>query len=138
MRLISLDMGSLVAGAKYRGEFEERIKAVLKEVADAQGQASACWLVLAGWCVLLAACTRAWAAYRGPTGTRAWEGLGWVGGEALLGEYPKATERSPCSAVMCRSFSLLMRSTLCWERARRRAPWTQVGGQGHGAGWAGL
>lgn len=39
VRLISLDMGSLVAGAKYRGEFEERIKAVLKEVADARGQA---------------------------------------------------------------------------------------------------
>ncbi|KAL4457526.1 hypothetical protein ABPG75_012391 [Micractinium tetrahymenae] len=38
VRIISLDMGSLVAGAKYRGEFEERIKAVLKEVADAQGQ----------------------------------------------------------------------------------------------------
>ena len=37
IRLISLDMGSLVAGAKYRGEFEERIKAVLKEVQDAQG-----------------------------------------------------------------------------------------------------
>lgn len=37
-RLISLDMGSLVAGAKYRGEFEERIKAVLKEVKDAAGQ----------------------------------------------------------------------------------------------------
>ena len=33
--LISLDMGSLVAGSKYRGEFEERIKAVLKEVHDA-------------------------------------------------------------------------------------------------------
>ena len=31
-------MGALVAGAKYRGEFEERLKAVLKEVADAQGQ----------------------------------------------------------------------------------------------------
>jgi len=38
IRLISLDMGSLVAGAKYRGEFEERIKSVLKEVQDAQGQ----------------------------------------------------------------------------------------------------
>lgn len=37
VRLISLDMGSLVAGAKYRGEFEERIKAVLKEVKDAAG-----------------------------------------------------------------------------------------------------
>ena len=35
-RLIALDMGALVAGAKYRGEFEERLKAVLKEVADAQ------------------------------------------------------------------------------------------------------
>jgi ATP-dependent Clp protease ATP-binding subunit ClpB len=37
-RLIMLDMGSLVAGAKYRGEFEERLKAVLKEVQTAQGE----------------------------------------------------------------------------------------------------
>ena len=37
-RIVALDMGSLVAGAKYRGEFEERLKAVLKEVTDAQGQ----------------------------------------------------------------------------------------------------
>jgi ATP-dependent Clp protease ATP-binding subunit ClpB len=37
-RLIQLDMGALVAGAKYRGEFEERLKAVLKEITDAQGQ----------------------------------------------------------------------------------------------------
>ncbi|KAJ7563837.1 hypothetical protein O6H91_03G127900 [Diphasiastrum complanatum] len=38
VRLIALDMGALVAGAKYRGEFEERLKAVLKEVDDAQGK----------------------------------------------------------------------------------------------------
>ena len=36
-RLVSLDMGALVAGAKYRGEFEDRLKAVLKEVETAQG-----------------------------------------------------------------------------------------------------
>ncbi|CAN1325317.1 Chaperone protein ClpB4, mitochondrial [Linum perenne] len=37
-KLISLDMGSLVAGAKYRGDFEERLKAVLKEVTSSNGQ----------------------------------------------------------------------------------------------------
>jgi ATP-dependent Clp protease ATP-binding subunit ClpB len=37
-QLIQLDMGSLIAGAKYRGEFEERLKAVLKEITDAQGE----------------------------------------------------------------------------------------------------
>ena len=37
-KLLALDMGALVAGAKYRGEFEERLKAVLSEVQDSAGE----------------------------------------------------------------------------------------------------
>src|SRR6185503_10478404 len=37
-RLVQLDMGALIAGAKYRGEFEERLKAVLKEITESQGE----------------------------------------------------------------------------------------------------
>ncbi len=37
-RVVSLDIGSMVAGSKYRGEFEERFKAVLKEIADSEGE----------------------------------------------------------------------------------------------------
>ncbi|MCZ4263334.1 AAA family ATPase, partial [Limimaricola sp. G21655-S1] len=37
-RLLALDMGALIAGAKYRGEFEERLKGILNEVTDAAGE----------------------------------------------------------------------------------------------------
>ena len=37
-RILALDMGALIAGAKYRGEFEDRLKAVVKEVADSRGR----------------------------------------------------------------------------------------------------
>jgi len=37
-RIVSLDMGALIAGAKYRGEFEDRLKAVIKEVVDSKGE----------------------------------------------------------------------------------------------------
>jgi ATP-dependent Clp protease ATP-binding subunit ClpB len=37
-RIVALDLGALVAGAKYRGEFEDRLKAVIKEVTDAEGE----------------------------------------------------------------------------------------------------
>jgi ATP-dependent Clp protease ATP-binding subunit ClpB len=37
-RIIAMDIGAMVAGAKYRGEFEDRLKAFLKEVTDAQSQ----------------------------------------------------------------------------------------------------
>jgi ATP-dependent Clp protease ATP-binding subunit ClpB len=37
-RIVAIDLGSMVAGAKYRGEFEERLKAVLREIADAEGE----------------------------------------------------------------------------------------------------
>ena len=37
-RVVSLDLGSMVAGAKYRGEFEDRLKAILKEISDANGE----------------------------------------------------------------------------------------------------
>src|ERR687889_657032 len=37
-RLLSLDLGAMLAGAKYRGEFEERLKAVLEEIRSSEGQ----------------------------------------------------------------------------------------------------
>ncbi|HAS11337.1 MAG TPA: ATP-dependent chaperone ClpB, partial [Acidimicrobiaceae bacterium] len=37
-KVVSLDVSAMVAGAKYRGEFEERLKAVLKEITDSEGQ----------------------------------------------------------------------------------------------------
>ena len=38
LQLISLDMGALIAGAKYRGKFEDMLKVVLKEVTDSDGE----------------------------------------------------------------------------------------------------
>jgi ATP-dependent Clp protease ATP-binding subunit ClpB len=41
----SLDMGALIAGAKYKGEFEERLKAVIKEVIQSDGEIMCCLLM---------------------------------------------------------------------------------------------
>ena len=49
-RLVGLDLGAMVAGAKYRGEFEDRLKAVLREIAEASGR----------WSSSLMSCTRWW------------------------------------------------------------------------------
>ena len=53
LRLVALDLGALIAGAKFRGQFEERLRAVLKEVRDADAVPGA-----AGWCCLSTSCTR--------------------------------------------------------------------------------
>jgi ATP-dependent Clp protease ATP-binding subunit ClpA len=65
-RLISLDLGALVAGASYRGEFEERLKAVLKEVEAAQGSVllfidEIHQVSMNGTCVCMCVCDCAWA-----------------------------------------------------------------------------
>lgn len=52
-RLIELDMGSLIAGAKYRGEFEERLKSILDEVKNRMDKSSYLSMKFITWLVLV-------------------------------------------------------------------------------------
>jgi hypothetical protein len=82
-RLISLDMGALVAGAKYRGEFEERLKSVLQEIKEAKGQVGCCWGGWAGEPALV------WSGAAGPR---------WLPGR-LLGRGRARGAHSPAAAA---------------------------------------
>jgi len=71
-RLVGLDLGSMLAGAKYRGEFEDRLKAVLKEIENAQGRSSTLRAYPDGYATLLGVvydpfCDELWTAIAGQT-----------------------------------------------------------------------
>jgi hypothetical protein len=97
-RVIALDMGALIAGASYRGEFEERLKSVLKEVQESHGQ-----IVL----------------FIGTWG----DGGGEVEEDGERPLYRQVSSHHLMSVSVC-LLCQQMRSTWCWVRASRRGPWT--------------
>ena len=129
----ALDMGALIAGAKYRGEFEDRLKAVIKEVTDSSGRiilfidevcAAADEHSYHRWSSL--PCRRA-----RPTSATA-VACEMTAREALLLQFPSAecllrSERRAISDHGCRDCpSCSCRSTQWWALELQRAPWMQV------------